>query len=161
MTGLAALPPRAIAQTWMPKDSAGTVLVSRRVVRVVFPPESKASWEWPERHGIGDAPTFFWYATFHGIEGRVRLGVTLDARDSVRVGPSLESVVRAAKVERCHLSRWLPCTERGVTAAVRDRRVAKPVSVRFDDPGRYKIIAVLGSRADTLNVEVRPAAPAP
>ena len=120
---VAVLPPSVTAQTTVPERSAGTVLVSRPEVRVVFPPESKASWEWPALLDIGDPPTFFWYATFHGIEGRVRLGVTLDARDSVRVEPSLESVVRAAEVGRCHIARWLSCTGRGVRAAVHGRRV--------------------------------------
>jgi hypothetical protein len=123
VTGLAGTPMRAIAQTSMADDSTGLVLVSRREVRVVFPPESQAAWSWPEAPGVDDSPTFFWYAAFHGIEGRVRLGVSLHARDSVRTAPSLESIVRAAKVERCHLSRWAPCTERGVKANVQGRSV--------------------------------------
>jgi hypothetical protein len=123
VTGLVALPPCVIAQTSVPEDSTGAVIVSRRELRVAFPRESMAAWEWPENPGVDGAPTFFWYATFHGIEGRVRLGVSLDARDSVRTAPSFESVVRAAKIERCHLSRWMACTERDVKAAVQGRRV--------------------------------------
>ena len=123
VTGLAGTPVCAIAQPSMHDDSTGVVLVSRRELRVVFPPESQAVWSWPETPGVDDSPTFFWYAAFHGIEGRVRLGVSLHARDSVRTAPSLESIVRAAKVERCHLSRWLPCTERGVKAHVQGRSV--------------------------------------
>jgi hypothetical protein len=123
MTGLAALPPSAVAQTWVPRDSTGDVFVNRRELRVMFPPESTAAWKWPANPDVNDAPTFFWDAAFHGIDGRLRVSVTLHARDSVRTAPSLESVVRAAKVEQCHLSPLGRCSERGVKADVEGRRV--------------------------------------
>ena len=120
VAGLAGMPLCAIAQPSARTDSIGDVFVSRRALRLVFPPEATAEWTWRANPDDDDLPTFLWHASFHGIEGHVRLGVTLHARDSVRTAPSLESVVRAAKVERCRSGR---CSERGVKAYVQNRRV--------------------------------------
>ena len=59
VTGFAGMPQRAIAQSSMRNDSLGEAFVSRRELRVVFPPESKAAWQWPPNTGLEDAPTFF------------------------------------------------------------------------------------------------------
>jgi hypothetical protein len=49
----------------------------------------------------------------------------------------------------------------GVTGRGFGSTAIKPVPIRFDDPGHYKIVAVLGGHTDTLNVEVGLAARAP
>jgi hypothetical protein len=49
----------------------------------------------------------------------------------------------------------------GVTGRGYGSTAIKPVSIRFDDPGHYKIVAAVGSHTDTLDVDVRPDARAP
>ena len=101
------------------------VLVSRREVRVVFPPETDGVWGWPSSSPLHRSVTYRWSISTAGIMGARDLGLyVLSAPGQARDFPSLDALVAAGRVQLCAIEGiGGPCTNSGVTATVDSGRV--------------------------------------
>ena len=100
------------------------VLVSRREVRVVFPRDTAHAWGWSDRKELGYSRSYVWGILVEGMDGTRVLWARLDDQTGEpRRFPSLESLVTAARAERCLPGMIPQCTDSGMRRAVEGGRV--------------------------------------
>jgi hypothetical protein len=151
------------------------VLASRREVRIIFPTDTARAWGWSERNAPTYQPQYAWGVTVEGMDGTRTLVVRVGReRNEGRDFPSLDSLVQAARAERCSPGMISQCSDSGVQARVEDRRVVltlrdsaqiarlfgmRPASVQV---WTYRPEAPYEFRGDSTLVEyVEPAIPFP
>ena len=95
------------------------VLVSRREARVVFAKDTARTWGWSARKDPDYFPSYVWGIAVEGMDGTRMLWLRLDGRaDEARHFPSIDSLVAAARAERCFPGMIARCTDSAMHASV-------------------------------------------
>jgi hypothetical protein len=101
------------------------VLVSRREVRVVFPPDTAHRWGWTAKKANSYAPTYQWGIDIDGIDGPRSFGFGADRFNdsSARSFTSLRQLIATDKPGLCSGGMVTYCDKSRATAFVENRSV--------------------------------------
>jgi alpha-tubulin suppressor-like RCC1 family protein len=122
--GLPRLTARVIEQEPSTATPPARVTVSRREVRVVFPPDDGKAWGWSALADPNYRPWYDWGISVDGMDGLRSLRLMAGrANDSARRFVSLDSLVAAGRLSLCSPTTIRGCSPRSAFASVVDGRV--------------------------------------
>jgi hypothetical protein len=106
----------------VPAAESVHVRVSRREMRVLFPPETAQSWGWTGQRAPDFTPGYSWVVLVNGVAGPGTLSLSIRREVALpRDFTSLEHLVSAAQLTLC--THEQACTRVGVRASVEQGRV--------------------------------------
>ncbi|HEY0152124.1 MAG TPA: hypothetical protein VGB92_09010 [Longimicrobium sp.] len=152
--GLPSFAARATAPPHAPRTSAAQVTVSRREVRVVFPPEPDAALGWSAREAARFTG-YVWSVLVRGVEAPLSIGLRVQPRDGQpRAFRSLEELVATDSPAVCGAGMGARCDGDSLRAFVDGGRVV--ISLRDS----AQVARLFGMRPPRVAVHVgRPGQP--